>query len=337
MDDARYRIREFREDDYPAEARLCNRADPGDPTTAEELRHWDESSAAPPLIRLKFVVEELSGGALVANGGLQQVPFNYHPRKFWTFVQVDPDHRRQGIGQALYERLEREATERAGIRLWGSARAEDPASVRFLERQGFIEQRRVWVSRLEVALADLSALPDRSHALAAQGIRFSTLADEGVDRADVRERVYRLWDTTGQDIPVVGEHTSVPFEQFVRLELESPFLQADAVFLAIRDPEYIGVTLNTRDPGDAHALEVSFTGVMRAYRGRGIAGELKRRAVEYARAHGYRYLKTGNDSLNAPIWAINERLGFARHRTWINAEKALPDKRRDGVVPQGPA
>jgi mycothiol synthase len=327
MDEARYRIREFENDDYPAQARLNNRVDPDELRTAEELQHWAESIAAPHLIRRRFVVEERGSGAVVASGELAQLPFNYHPKKFWTTVQVDPDYRRQGIGQSLYGLLEREAVERAAIGLWGSARLDDLAGIGFLQRQGFVEQRRLWISRLELARADLSALPERSAILAAEGIRFSTLADEGPDRPEVRERLHRVWDASGADVPTVGTHASVPFDLFTRLTLEGPNFRAGAVFLAIHDDEYVGVTVNHGSSGDPETLWVGFTGTLRAYRGRGIASELKRRAIEYARAQGYRYMRTGNDSLNAPIWAINERLGFTRLRTWVQAEKALSGAR----------
>jgi len=327
MDDSRYRLREFRDEDYVADARLSTLIDPSNPTTAEEQRHWDRSIAAPHRANIKLVVEDRASGAVVATGALQHGLFNYHPRKYWTGVQVDPDHRRRGIGQGLYEVLEHRAAERDGVALWGSVRAEDPAGVRFLERQGFVEVRRVWVSRLEIAEADLSTLPDRSVSLAAEGIRFSTLAEEGADRPEVRRRLYQLWDTSAEDVPIVGERTSVPFEQFVRFELERPNFDAAATFLAIHGDEYVGMTSNEVVPGDPQTLRIGFTGTLRAYRGRGVATELKRRAVEYARIQGYRYLRTGNDSLNRPIWAINERLGFRREKTWINAEKALSGKR----------
>jgi mycothiol synthase len=323
MDDPRYRLREFEPNDYPAEARLKNRVNPGNPTTAEEIRHWEESMSTPYLVRRKLVLEERDSRAVIASGGLEQVLFNYHPRKFWVSVEVDPDHRRRGLGQRLYDVLEHEATERTAIGLWGSVLADDAASVRFLLRQGFVEQRRVWVSRLELARANLSTLPDRSVPLAAEGIRFSTLAAEGPDRPEVRERYYRLWDTSGQDVPIVGTHTSVPFEQFLRFEFESPYFRPEAVFLAIHGDEYVGVTVNNSSTADPETLRVDYTGILREYRGRGLAIELKRRAIEFARSQGFRYMRTGNDSLNAPIWAINERLGFVRQRTWINAEKTL--------------
>jgi mycothiol synthase len=323
MDALRYRIREFRDEDYPAEARLSNRVDPDDPTTPEELRHWDESTAAPHLVHRKFVTEERETGAVVATGAIHQIPFNYHPHKFWTSVHVDPDHRRRHLGQTMYALLEREASERAAIALWASVLLGDTAGRGFLERQGFVEQRRLWVSRLDLARVDLPSVPDRTPELAAEGIRFSTLAKEGPDNADVHRRLYRLWDACGQDVPIVGQHTSVPFETFVRLELGRPEVLTDATFLAIQGDEYVGMSSHEVHGLERSTLRIGFTGVLRTFRGHGIATELKRRAIEYARAQGYRFLRTGNDSLNAPIWAINQRLGFERLRTWIQAEKSL--------------
>jgi mycothiol synthase len=323
MDEGKYRLRDFEQGDYAAAARLQNRVDPTDPTTPEELQHWKELTHRAPYVDREFVVEDRGSGSVVASGGIEQSPFNYDPQRFWLSVQVDPDHRRRGIGQFLYDRSEREAMERGAVGLWSSARAEDPASVRFQQRQGFVELRRVWVSRLDLARADLSGLADRSAALAAEGIRVSTLAAEDPNRPDVRERAFRLWDSSAQDVPVVGRHTSPSFDEFVRLEFESPDFCPDAVFVAIHGDEYVGLTSNSITPVEPDTLRIGYTGVLKEYRGRGIATELKRRAIEYARTRGLRTVRTGNDSLNAPIWAINQRLGFVRAKTWINAEKLL--------------
>jgi mycothiol synthase len=53
-----------------------------------------------------------------------------------------------------------------------------------------------------------------------------------------------------------------------------------------------------------------YTGVLRAYRGRGVATALKVAAVQWARARGMAYIYTGNDLTNAPMLAINSQLGF---------------------------
>ena len=323
MDEQKYRLRDFEKRDYPSAARLQNRVDPSDPTTPEELQHWWELLDRPPYVHREFAVEERESGSLVAHGGIAQVPFNYDPERFWLSVQVDPEHRGRGIGQCLYDRSEREAIERAAVGLWSSVRAEEPASVRFLQRQGFVERRRIWVSRLDLARVDLSGFSDRSAALAAEGIRLSTLAAEGPDRPDVREKTFRLCESSARDVPIVGRHTFPSFADFVRLEFEGPEFCPDAVFVAIRGDEYVGLSSNSITPAEPDTLRIGFTGVLKEYRGRGIATELKRRAIEYARHRGLRTIRTGNDSLNAPIWAINQRLGFVRAKTWINAEKAL--------------
>lgn len=52
------------------------------------------------------------------------------------------------------------------------------------------------------------------------------------------------------------------------------------------------------------------TGVDRAHRGRGVALALKLLSIEYARRCGADYIRTHNDAENAPILAINRKLGY---------------------------
>jgi len=52
------------------------------------------------------------------------------------------------------------------------------------------------------------------------------------------------------------------------------------------------------------------TGVRRDWRGRGIAGALKRTQLAWAKANGYERLETANETRNVPIQRLNERLGY---------------------------
>ena len=61
-------------------------------------------------------------------------------------------------------------------------------------------------------------------------------------------------------------------------------------------------------PG-SKAIVHDMTTVRRAWRGRGVAGALKRATV-WALANGPEALETGNDVANAPMRAINARLGY---------------------------
>jgi mycothiol synthase len=324
VDRERYSVRPFVSADYEAEARLDERVDPGFTHTAAEIQHWQEAEAARPgHFRRTVVVEDRRSGAVVAYGDLAHTSFNYHPDKYWISAVVDPDFQQRGIGTELYSLLEREAVGRAATHLWTSVRDDDVRSVRFLERNGFTAARSVWRSRLDVARAHLDAFPDRARALADEGIRFTTLAAEGADRPDVRHRVHELSERASRDVPRLGEYSPTSFEQWVQIDVDHPTAILDGFFLAARGEAYVGLTTLTRMPTQPDTFGVGFTGTDPAFRGRGIASELKRRAVEYARDRGVRYLVTHNDSLNGPMWAINEKLGFEKMVTRREGEKVL--------------
>jgi RimJ/RimL family protein N-acetyltransferase len=326
MDLVTYTIRPFVESDYDGVARINALIDPEHPETAEESRRWaDVITGTPGRLMHKLVAEEARSGQTVGWGGLTHVLWSYHPDKYYIRAAVDPAHRGRGIGQELYTRLEKEAFDRNAVCLWSGAREDDDAGVRFLDRHGFLTLRKIWLSRLDLTGLDLSSFPDRSRDLQDRGIRITTVAAEGFHRSEVQRRVYDLVRVTAEDVPRVGEYTPATFEEFVALELQEPKILPDAFFLACQGEEYVGLTSLQREPGLSDTLGISFTGTLPNFRGQGIASELKRQAVEYARTQGtYRYIITGNDSLNPRIWAINEKLGFRREQTWLSAEKSLP-------------
>ena len=52
------------------------------------------------------------------------------------------------------------------------------------------------------------------------------------------------------------------------------------------------------------------TGVKRAFRGRGIAGALKRAEIRWAKEQGFEKMETSNEATNEPIRRLNERHGY---------------------------
>ena len=62
-----------------------------------------------------------------------------------------------------------------------------------------------------------------------------------------------------------------------------------------------------------------------AWRGRGIALALKGEAIGWAIRHGLAYLETGNDPDNAPMRAVNARLGFRPRPDEVTMRGALVD------------
>ena len=55
----------------------------------------------------------------------------------------------------------------------------------------------------------------------------------------------------------------------------------------------------------------------------GLAWALKMRTIAYARGHGFRQIRTWNNTMNRPILNINEALGFAKQPVWITFQKDL--------------
>ena len=320
MDESRYSVRPFRDDDCETRSRLATRLEPDRPFTAKELRQWDRTFREPHLVKLDFIVEERASGAGVAYGSLHHSPEMYHSRRFWVEVEVDPDHQHRGIGRTLYEQLEGLARERSVEVLWAGVRADDLRSVRFFEQAGFAVQRRSWMSRLslEAATAETLGVGQKGPI---SGVTFTTLAEEGADRRDVQERLYRLDLEASRDAPRMEKMTAISFEQYSEHTFRDPRYDPEAVFLARAGGEYVAMSTLYRWPAETDTLMVGFTGTLPAYRGRGLATELKRRAVEFARARGYRYLRTFNDSENPRIWAINQKLGFQVQRVWLMGEK----------------
>ncbi|HTS32718.1 MAG TPA: GNAT family N-acetyltransferase [Thermoplasmata archaeon] len=321
MDEARYRLRDFEDRDYPAEARVATQGNPQRPSSPDALREWDAWLRKPPFVQVKQVVEDRSRGEAVGFGLLFTPPWTFDPRKFWVGAAVDQVHAGRGIGSAIARAILAEASRRQAVTLWASARADQEPWIRFMTRWGFHERRRTWQSRLEVAAA--ADFPDRTEQLARDGITVTTLAEEGPDREEVRRRLYDLSLEVGGDVPRMGPYTPVTFPRFVEVEITRPEALPTAYFLARRGERYIAVSNLARIAGDPTGLDQEFTAVRKELRGRGVASELKRRTVEYAREHGFRYIQTFNDSLNLPMWAINEKLGYRKEVAWVHSQRDM--------------
>ena len=92
--------------------------------------------------------------------------------------------------------------------------------------------------------------------------------------------------------------------------MSGPNDRPEAVFLALVDDEVVGYSkLHLSDARPTVAVN-DMTGVRRAWRGRGIAGALKRAQLAWAKANGYERLETANETRNVPIQRLNERLGY---------------------------
>ena len=96
----------------------------------------------------------------------------------------------------------------------------------------------------------------------------------------------------------------------------------EAYLLAIDGERYVGLS-NLREHPEPETVEVGLTGVLRAYRGKGIARALKALGLQRAWDSGMRKVTTGNDVENAPIIAVNLKMGFEITARWVTYAKII--------------
>ena len=312
-------IRAFRPEDSPAIVEISNLLLPDHPRSVEETRFEDEQFTRGNFFLRRFVAVD-SSGEIVGSLSFNQMPWAFHPDRYAVWGGVRPGSQRKGVGESLYTVLMDELEDRKAVAARTWVRESTGETTAWLARRGFRELHRSWGSRLDVAAFDATRFSE--HARVPAGIEVVTLEDEmAVDPGRIRA-VYEMDNELSADVPRVDPYTSPPFEMFRDFALSGPQAVPAACFLAKDGDRYVGVSSLERVESQ-DTLHVGFTGVRRECRGRGIAMHLKLRAIGYAKRHGYRWITTGNSSLNAPMLGINTKLGFAKETVWLVMGKDL--------------
>jgi mycothiol synthase len=317
------RIRPISVADYQDIARLSELIDPGAARTEGELREADRRRDA----RMKHggMVAEGDGerGALpVAFGIYTQYPDVYEPDKVVLKGGVHPQYRRRAVGSTLLRALE-EHLSADGVRGLRVMVGEDDGVTRaFLERQEFRVTWRRIEARLRIRDAVIPDVRALASALANAGVRVVTYAESAQDPsrdAKLHELSWRL----EQDIPYGIAPTPLPLDTFLRERIEPNYVLHDALFIATDGNDYVGLS-SLWEGGGGRYLEADLTGVLPAYRGRGIATLLKVKGIAFARDRGYDEIRVVNDEQNEAMRRINQRLGFVPRPALLRLEKALP-------------
>ncbi len=271
---------------------------PDDPTSIEEMR-WADATY-PGTVRFLAELEGRPVGAATAGRIFM------HPPEFdglWATIAVRPEVRRRGIGTDLLIAISDRA--RAAGKGWLHIPVTDahPDGVAFLAHRGFTEYERAKMTRLDlagVAVPPVDVPP---------GIGLTTLAE----RPDLVRGVHAVALETFPDIPGGDVPDSAgDLAEFRARDVDRPSIPRDAFMVALEAAtgRVVGYASLIMIPGSRTVAWHDMTAVVRAWRGRGVAGALKRATIGWAIANGLDALETGNDLDNAPMRAVNARLGF---------------------------
>ena len=311
-------IRSFRPEDRAAitDFQNCDRPAHLQETVAEWER-MDERRSADE-VQMGFCI----GDPAVAFLGVRDLNTTSYrtPGTCGFNLSVALEHRRQGLGSALYEKAVAFARERGAERLRTHFRllhSIEPG-VQFLESRGFTETDR----ELSVLL-DLTAFDPVPHTRPLSGgLRLRSLAEAG-DTEEHRRKVYALDGLIHLDLPT---HDALPerppFEEWNKM-LEGPEFDANAVVLAENtDGDWVGLSVLGFQEHTTIGW-TNITGVSREYRGQGVALALKLKALEVAALRGCTLILTENHEDNAPMRAINKKLGFTPDVPGVTYVKTL--------------
>ncbi len=123
------------------------------------------------------------------------------------------------------------------------------------------------------------------------------------------EEVYEIDMITTADVPMTEAITEIPFDEWLKSTWRRPTLTLDGSFAAIEDGRLVCMTMLAANVERGRAF-TDFTATLREYRRRGLADTVKRASLRWAAENGIRAAWTTNDETNAPMLAVNRRLGY---------------------------
>lgn len=225
-------------------------------------------------------------------------------------IIVDAAHRGRGYGQMLDEALAQWVQDEQPIGLQTAVRDNNPEARAWAERRGFTYKSHQFESVLDLTSFPLETIDAGARSSESHGISFRTF--EHFSLEDDMERVYQVVKQLSGDTPDSQGALDFPFETFAAMVRR---MDPRCIFIAMAGEAIVGITCLVPQGKEMYTL---FTGVVKEYRGKGIAHALKLLSIRFAQANGVKQLRTNNHSTNAPMLAVNHKLGYvSQPGNWI--------------------
>ena len=212
------------------------------------------------------------------------------------WVGVSPPARGRGLGAELAACAERTLVQAGHAEAISWTDDDDGAG--FAAHLGFEEVRRKPISVLRLASRELPPLD------VPPGVELVPL----VDLPERLRELHALAMAAHADDPADPLDSEQSFEDWLRDDLGVPDLEFHGSTVAIADGQLAALAFIASD--GVYRAENEFTGTHPDFRGRGLATLVKLSTLHWARSRGIQEIWTGNDSENAPMLAINHKLGY---------------------------
>ncbi|MDF2630716.1 MAG: hypothetical protein K0R39_4547 [Symbiobacteriaceae bacterium] len=307
-------LRPYVESDMARIVEIVNAQSEAQTTLAEGLRVERTRRPEDKVLRLMATTAD---GTIVGTG-LGYSGIGTKPGEFHIKIRVDRPYQGQGAGRALYQAIEEWALAEGAIRLAAGVREIDQDALPWAQRRGYAVEHHVFRSRLPLTDWDETAFAPYVEQAKTNGIRFSSFAAE-ITGEESYERCYDFVGRLMDDMPGALGRTRAPYERWRNNFRTLPDMNPAGWMLAIDGDRWVALSSVVRREDDGYFT--GFTGVEREYRGRGIALALKVVSLTYARSVGAREIFTSNHSVNAPMLAVNRKLGYIPEPGHFNLAK----------------
>lgn len=245
-----------------------------------------------------------------------------HPGWLDVTVRTLPRWAGSPLAEALLAHAEAAALDSGAHTLVTRVR-EDWWEKPFLEARGYREHDRMWPSTLDLRTLDFAGLARHEEQARAAGVRIRPLSELGDLDEGQQRRLYMLIAALLRDVPSATPVDVWPFELWQRRVMDR--LNPAGLFVAVTpDGEWVGLSeLHLPIPTRPGTLHNGLTGVLPGWRGRSIAYALKLAAARAALERGFTHARTSNHSVNAPMLAVNARLGFVRETATVTLTREV--------------
>jgi GNAT superfamily N-acetyltransferase len=291
-------IRELRGGDLGAIARIWRELRPDAMHSERGLRHLLDS----------FPERAQRGSWVAADGDV--VGWGFAHRRWhratdggYVWLGVLAEARGRENGSALWEAAEGHLNE-IGVARVSADVVGDEAGERFLERRGFEQIRTVVISAVDPRRVNPAELALRRADAERDGYRLVPYAEVDVDA------LYALELALSADEPGEDEPRQLSFDEWRADMLEGPDMTRQGSFAVLADEAPVAYTALSVDPATGRGRNEG-TATARDHRGRGLATLAKLAQLCWAAEHGIERVVTDNDERNAPMLAVNHRLGYA--------------------------
>ena len=280
------------------------RENSSDLPNANSLKILEKKATSETLLKNWGVITP--DGKLVGYGMYVSGPWDpiLRPGYAEVFIHVDHEWRNQGIGSWILDEIEAIARDNRSIFLQTQIQDTKKTELDWAKKNGFNITGHVFESQLDISLFNKDSYRSVFKELETSGISFTSLDNYPLNK-NCQNRFCDFWWELVMDVPGMKDKPRPDNDRMIDLLKD---YDKKGFILAVDGDQWIAMSMIVKE--NENVYYNSMTGVHKSYRGKGLAQAIKIKAIEFAEANGVKFIRTHNDSKNAPMLFVNRKLGY---------------------------